>query len=123
MSVHYSNYSDIDGNTAFLAGAVSAYADAYLCEILPKYWALEADVFNADISNLCDCVRNRLRDYLPEDNADIICKIDKLDFGVQPLSGELPQTVHEIFDRYKEKHIPNECELIKSFLADISLEM
>lgn len=39
MSVHYNNYSDIDGNTAFLAGAVSAYADAYLCGILPKYWA------------------------------------------------------------------------------------
>ncbi len=33
MSAHYSNYTNIDGNTAFLAGAVSTYADAYLCEI------------------------------------------------------------------------------------------
>lgn len=123
MSVHYSNYSDIDGNTAFLAGALSAYADAYLCEILPKYWALEADVFNADISNLCDSIRKRLRDYLLEDNADIIRKIDGLDFGVEQLSGELPQIVHELFDRYKEKHAPNESELINRFLANIRYQL
>lgn len=123
MSAHYSDYSNIDGRTAFLAGAVSAFADAYLCGILPKYWALEADVFDADTSDLCDRIRKRLRDYLPEDNADIIRKIDKLDFGLQQLPGELPQIVHDLFDRYKEKHVPNECELINSFLADIRYQL
>lgn len=123
MSAHYGDYSDIDGKTAFLAGAVSAFSDAYLCEILPKYWALETDVFNAEISNLCDSIRKRLRDYLLEDNADIIRKIDGLDFGVEQLSGELPQIVHELFDRYKEKHAPNESELINRFLADIRYQL
>jgi len=123
MSAHYSNYANIDGNTAFLAGAVSTYADAYLCEILPKYWALEADVIDTEISNLCDSIRKRLRDYLSEDNADIIRKIDGLDFGVEQLSGELPQIVHELFDRYKEKHVPNESELINRFLADIRYQL
>ena len=123
MSAQYGCYSDIDGNTAFLAGAVSAFADAYLCEILPKYWALEADVFNADISNLCDSIRKRLRDYLSDNNAKIISKIDKLDFGLQQLSGDLPQIVHDLFERYKEKHVPNECELINRFLADIRYQL
>ena len=123
MSAHYSNYSDIDGNTAFLAGAVSAYADAYLCGILPKYWALEADVFDADLSNLCDIIRKRLRDYLSEDNADIISKIDKLDFRLQRLSEGLPRIVQELFDRYKEKHVPNESEVINSFLEDIRYQL
>ena len=123
MSAHYGDYSDIDGNTAFLAGAVSAFSDAYLCEILPKYWALEADVIDTEISNLCDSIRKRLRDYLSKDNADIIRKIDRLDFGLERLSGELPQIVHELFDRYKEKHVPNECELINRFLADIRYQL
>ena len=123
MSAHYGDYSDIDGNTAFLAGAVSAFSDAYLFEILPKYWALEADVIDTEISNLCDSIRKRLRDYLSKDNADIIRKIDRLDFGLERLSGELPQIVHELFDRYKEKHVPNECELINRFLADIRYQL
>ena len=123
MSAHYSNYTNIDGNTAFLAGAVSAFSDAYLCEILPKYWALEADVIDTEISNLCDSIRKRLRDYLSKDNADIIRKIDRLDFGLERLSGELPQIVHKLFDRYKEKHVPNECELINRFLANIGYQL
>ena len=123
MSAHYSNYSKIDGNTAFLSGAVSAYADAYLCEVLPKYWALEADAFETDTSNLCDTIRNRLYDYLQEDNADIIHKIDKLEFGLQQISEDLPQIVHDLFDSYKEIHVPNEYELINKFLADIRYQL
>ena len=123
MSAQYGCYSNIDGNTAYLAGAVSAFADAYLCQILPKYWALEADVFNADISNLCDSIRKRLRDYLSDNNAKIISKIDKLDFGLQQLSGDLPQIVHDLFERYKEKHVPNERELINSFLKNVRYQL
>lgn len=123
MSAQYGCYSDIDGNTAFLAGAVSAFADAYLCEILPKYWALEVDVFDADTSNLCDCIRKRLHDYLTEDNADIIRKIDDLDFRLQQLSGKLPQIIYELFDCYKEKHVPNERELINSFLKNVRYQL
>ena len=37
MSAHYSYYEKINGNSAFLSGAVSAYADTYLCKILPKH--------------------------------------------------------------------------------------
>lgn len=123
MSAYYGDYSNIEGNTAFLAGAVSAFADAYLYEILPKYWALETDVFNADKSSLCGSIRKRLHDYLMKDNADIIRRIDNLEFGLKQLSGELPQIVHELFDRYKEKHVPNESELINSFLADIRYQL
>lgn len=122
MSAHYGYYSKIDGNSAFLSGNVSAFADAYLCDILPKYWALEADVFEADISNLCDNIRKRLYDYLSDDG-DVVRKIDALDFDLRSLSGELPQIIHELFDRYKEKHVQDEVDKINQFVSDIKYQL
>ena len=34
-----------------------------------RFQTMEAEVFNADISNLCDSIRKRLRDYLSYNNA------------------------------------------------------
>ena len=123
MSAHYSNYSNVDGKSAFLSGLVSACADAYLCETLPKYWALEADVFEAGTSDLCECIRKRLYEYMSNDNADAASKTDGLDFRLQPLSEELHEIVHDLFDRYKGNHAPNEYDLIKSFLADVRYQL
>lgn len=37
---------------------------------MPKYWALEADVFEAGTSDLCGCIRKRFKDYLSDPDAD-----------------------------------------------------
>ena len=123
MSAHYSNYSNTDGKSAFLSGAVSALADAYLCKALPKYWALETDVFEAGTSDLCGCIRKRLKDYLSDPDADIADKTDVLDFNLQPLSEEPDQIIHDLFDRYKAGHVPDESDLIKSFLSDVRYQL
>lgn len=69
MSAHYSNYTNIDGNTAFLAGAVSTYADAYLCEILPKYWGIVCALYHLDFNN---------SEYDPLKDENIIKQLNKL---------------------------------------------
>ena len=47
MSGHYSYYHNIDGRSAYLSGNIGALSDTYLTRLLPKYWAVEADVFEA----------------------------------------------------------------------------
>ena len=123
MSAHYGYYSKIDGHSAFLSGNVSAFADAFLCGILPKYWALEADVFEADTSNLCERIRARLRDYLLDDSDDAICNIDTLDFDLQPMSSDLPKIFHDLLDRYKEQHVQDEVDKINQFVSEIRYQL
>ncbi len=123
MSAHYSYYSKIDGNCAFLSGSVSAFADAYLCEILPKYWALEADVFETDTSDLCDSIRKKLLNYMLKDNDDVVEKIGKLEFELQPESNELPQLIHNLFARYKGKSVPNEIDMINRFVSNVRFQL
>ena len=43
---------------------------------------MEAEVFNADISNLCDSIRKRLRDYLSYNNA-INIRLDEFKIMLQ----------------------------------------
>lgn len=123
MSAHYGYYAKVDGHSAFLSGNISALADAYLCDILPKYWDLEADVFEADIPNLCGSIRKRLHDYLIDNADDVVRKIDTLDFDLQPLSGELSQIIHDLFDKYKEKHVQDEAGKINQFISDIKYQL
>ena len=59
MSSHYSYYEKIDGKLAFLSGNISALSDECLCNIIPKYWAVEADVFKADANDICGSMRRK----------------------------------------------------------------
>ena len=123
MSAHYGYYSKIDGTCAFLSGSISAFADAYLCEVLPKYWTIEADVFEADTSNLCGSIRKKLHDYLLDNDVDVVKKIDNLEFELQPESGELPQLIHNLFIKYKERTVPDECDMVNSFISDVRYQL
>ena len=47
-----------------------------------RFQTMEAEVFNADISNLCDSIRKRLRDYLSYNNA-INIRLDEFKIMLQ----------------------------------------
>lgn len=61
MSAYYSSYSKVDSDEAFLASNVSAVCDNTLSEVLPRYWAVETDVFKSSASNICENLRDRLK--------------------------------------------------------------
>ena len=119
MSALYEYFEYINGKTAFLAGAVSTLADQTLCEMLPKYWALEADVFEANRENLVSSVKDRMRKY-HSNESDLI---ENLQFEIEESSADLVQMVHSLFDAYKEKHSNNESECIKEFLCALRFQL
>ncbi len=45
-------YKNIDGDEAFLSGVVSTLSDETISKIVPRYRAVEADVFKSDINNI-----------------------------------------------------------------------
>ena len=58
-----------------------------------------------------------------DDSDDVVRKIDVLDFDLQPMSGELPQIIHDLFDRYKEQHVQDEVDKINQFVSDIRYQL
>ena len=118
-AVYYEKFKDIDGKTAFLAGLVSTLADQKLSEILPKYWAVEADVFEADKDNLVFAVKERMRKYAGKGSE----LIDNLKFEIEECATDFEQTVHSLFDSYKGEHSDKEGEYIKNFLGELRLQM
>ena len=91
MSALLEVYEEVPSIEAFLSGSISTLSDAYLAGILPKYWAVEADVFEANKGNLCEKIRKRLHEYLscqvPDDKT--IAHIDRLDFEIEQVNGKL----------------------------------
>ena len=119
MSAVYNNFKDIDGKTAFLAGVVSTLADQTLCEIVPRYWAVEADVFEADRDNLESSVKERMRIY---DSTESKLTED-LHFEIEECTNDFEKIVHSLFDSYNEKHSNKESENIKYFLGGIYFQL
>ena len=60
MSAIYNEFKNMDSETAFLVGGVSTLSDQTLCRIIPRYWAVEADVFKTDMEHLLTTVKSRL---------------------------------------------------------------
>jgi len=119
MSAIYNYFENIDGKTAFLAGVVSTIADQTLCEIIPKYWAVETDVFETDIENLVASVKERMCKY----NSDGTELIDTLQFDTEECTTDFKQIVHALFDSYKESHSNKESEYLKKFLEGIHFQI
>ena len=117
MSAIYDMYKKIDGDEAFLSGVVSTLSDETLCKIVPRYWAVEADVFKSDINNIVSNIKKRL--YAYTDDLSDSQHIEYLDFEIEKCDKGFESIVHNLFDFYKEKHFDNESECIKEFLKDI----
>ncbi len=122
MSSFYTNYKDINGSTAFLAGNISALSDETLCKILPRYWAAETDVFETDIENLVPALKNRFQKY-NNDETQMSELIENLKFEVEECKDSFEQILHSLFDSYKEKHSSEETENIKEFLSEIRFQI
>lgn len=119
MSAFYEYFKNIDGKTAFLAGLVSTLADQTLCEILPKYWAVEADIFEANKDNLVSSIKERMRKY----DSEVSGLIDNLQFEIVESMVDFEQMTHSLFDSYKCNHSDKESECIKYFLGGSRLQI
>lgn len=121
MSAIYDMYKKIDDDEAFLSGVVSALSDETLCKIVPRYWAVEADVFKSDINSIVSNIKKRL--YAYTDDLSDSQNIEYLDFEIEKCDKDFEFIVHNLFDFYKEKHSDNENECIKEFLKNIKFQL
>lgn len=94
-------------------------ADQTLCEILPKYWAVEADVFEANKDNLVSSIKERMRKYDKKESELIY----NLQFEIEECSTDFVQMIHSLFNSYKCNHSDKESECIKYFLGGTRLQM
>ena len=124
MSAFYSSYSKVDSDEAFLAGNVSAVCDYTLVEILPRYWAVETDVFKSNKANICENIKTRLKQYLPEDFDDtVLKKIDGMGFELQEINGAFSEYFKNLVDSYKTKHNLCEKQKIDDFFSTVKFQL
>ena len=64
MSAFYDSYEHVESREAFLSGYISAICDDTLAFVLPRFSAIESDVFSAEPSNVCEKVKTRIKQYL-----------------------------------------------------------
>lgn len=100
---------------------VSALSDETLCKIVPRYWAVEADVFKSDINSIVSNIKKRL--YAYNNSLSDSQHIDYLDFEIEKCDKGFESIVHNLFDFYKEKYSDNESECIKKFLKNIKYQL
>ena len=89
MLAYHKFFSHLDGDTAYLAGAIPQCAFHHLSDILPRYWALEADVFKTDISGINDAINKRIGEYLAVNNPKKFEVPDKIELELNRVSGDL----------------------------------
>ena len=124
MSSIYSNYLKVDSDQAFLSGNISAICDYTISEILPRYWAVETDVFKSTTSDLCDNIKSRLKQYLSETSDDgDIKKIDGLNFELQEIKESFSEYFKHLVDSYKTSHHTKEKQKIDTFLSDVRFQL
>ena len=64
MSAFYDSYEHVESRETFLSGYIGAICDDTLAFVLPRFSAIESDVFSAEPSNVCEKVKTRLKQYL-----------------------------------------------------------
>jgi hypothetical protein len=121
MSAIYDMYKNIDGDEAFLSGVVSTLSDETLNKIIPKYWAVQADVFKSDINNIVSNIKKRL--YAYNNSLSDSQNIDYLNFEIEKCDNDFEYIVHSLFDLYKGNHSSNESEYIKEFLQNLKSKL
>ncbi|MDE7229796.1 MAG: hypothetical protein K2N56_04885 [Oscillospiraceae bacterium] len=121
MSNEYTAFRNIDGETAFLAGAVDALCGVYLGKMCPKYYAIEADVFALpDDLDFSEMLRNGVGRYVPltrepEKHAE---QLKNAEFTFSKIDKDPAAVIEDVFTRYNENR--NNCGgNIKEFFGDI----
>lgn len=127
MSNEYTAFRNVDGETAFLAGAVDALCGAYLARCCPSYYAVEADVFphifnfSGDFS---ETLRGGLKKYLslsrePEKQAE---RIKNAEFTFSKIDENPTAGIEDVFTRHNENR--NNCGgNIKEFFREIEYHL
>ena len=124
MSSHFSYYGKIDGRQAFLSGNISALSDECLCNIIPKYWAVEADVFKAGNNDICDSMRQCFVNLLGDDgDKKILDSIAKFSFDLKKEEKDVYGVIYDVFNRTQEKHLANEKEMIDEFMRGVRFQL
>lgn len=123
MSAIYNEFKNMDSETAFLVGVVSTLSDQTLCRIIPRYWAVEADVFKTDMEHLLTTVKSRLTHYFRGDDYRLLELIENLKFEVELSEINFEQILHSLFDSYKANHSSEESKYIKEFLDVIRFQI
>ncbi len=127
MSALYEAYRDVPSIEAFLSGCISTLSDEYLTEIVPRYWAVEADVFEANKDNLCEKIRKRMHEYMCSQVLDdkTIAHIDRLDFEIESVKGMLIDVLKDAIrdpdhrlNSMEEKNIDSFIESVRFRLGD-----
>lgn len=122
MSSLYNYYSKVTGESAFLSGVISTLCDEKLIGICPRYWTVEADIFKANKNNICNTIKQRLYEYL-QDDEKVKEHIERLDFELQPVHGTPYENFHFIIDTIKERHHPDEKRLVDEFFEGIEFQL
>ena len=126
MSALYEIYGAVPGTDAFLSGTVSTLSDVYLTEIIPQYWAVEADVFEANKTVLCEKLRKRLHEYLQVQTSDdkTVEHVNRLDFELELVDGDLFSAIKAIINEpcfqisEAKKNIDNFLESVRFYLGE-----
>lgn len=116
----YDYYNTVPGPEAYLSGTISALSYAYLSKIIPQFWAVEADVFKANKSNICESIRIRLHEYLDNQIFDIktVTRVYKLNFDLELIEGDLSTIIQKII--YEPGHqVPNVNNYIDDFFKSV----
>lgn len=129
MSAFYDSYEHVESKEAFLSGYIGAICDDTLAFVLPRFSAIESDVFRAEPSNICEKVKTRLKQYLAascsNDYSDE--KIDRLNFELQEINESFSEYFKGRIDPYivanRDSHNPQEKQLIDRFFADVKFQL
>ncbi len=124
MSGHYSYYHKIDGRSAYLSGNIGALSDAFLTKLLPKYWAVEADAFEAGPGDICIRMRERLCGLLADrQNTKVREEIEALEFELGPVQGDLQSAFREVFGSLSQMPAENEQRIVEEFLRHVRFQI
>lgn len=119
MSNEYTAFRDIDGETAFLAGAADALCGAYLVKICPRYYAIETDVFalHGDFSEM---IRVGLNKYLPltREPEKYAKRLKDAEFTFSKIDEDPAAVIEDVFTEYNENRDSSSGN-IKDFFGDI----
>ena len=124
MSGHYSYYHNIDGRSAYLSGNIGALSDTDLTRLLPKYWTVEADVFEAGPGDICIRMRERLCSLLADSqNIKKRDEIEALEFELEPVQGDLQSAFREVFGSLSKMPAEDEQKIVEEFLRHVRFQI
>lgn len=125
MSNEYYAFRNVDGETAFLAGAVDALCGIFLARSCPKYYAIETDVFALpDDLDFSEMLRNGIGRYVPltrepEKHAE---RLKNAEFTFSEINKSPAAVIVEIFTKYGENQ--NNCgSNIREFFVEVEYHL